>query len=301
MNAILQLVDLNKKAGQWIILSILALIWGSSFILMKRGLMSFSFTQVAAMRIFISFLLLSPSIIKRIGRVKRKHLKSLIIVGVFGNAIPAFLFTKAQTEVSSSIAGVLNALTPLFALVVGIVIYKLKFIWHNIFGIALGLLGAASLVILRSGFGISPENIYPLFIVLATIFYAISINEIKQNLHDLDAVTIIAMAFLFVGPFGGIYLFNSDFTAALNSPDFIRNFACIFILAAFGSAIATILFNYLIKHTNALFASSSTYLIPVVAIFWGLMDGESLLLGQVPAIFLILMGIYLVNKKSNQV
>lgn len=298
MNIILQYINLNKKTGQWIILSILALIWGSSFILMKRGLLSFSFSQVAALRIFITFIILAPSIFKRIGNVKKKHIKSLIIVGLFGNAIPAFLFTKAQTEVSSSMAGILNALTPLFALLIGISIYKIKFFWHNITGVFLGLIGAATLVTLKTGFKLSEQNIYPLLIILATFFYAISINEIKQKLNDLDGITIIAMAFFFVGPMGGIYLLTSDFSSALNSPEVTRNFICIVVLAMFGSAFATILFNYLIKHTNAIFAASSTYLIPVVAIFWGLMDGESFIWGQVPAIIIILTGIYLVNKNQ---
>ncbi len=234
-------------------------------------------------------------------RVKKKHIKSLLIVGFLGNAIPAFLFTKAQTEVSSSMAGILNSLTPLFALLVGFLVYRLKFAWQNLLGVFIGLTGAAVLILLKTGFEIDSQNMYPLLIVLATSLYAFSVNEIKQNLSDLDGVSIIAIALFFVGPFVGFYLFQTDFSIALDSPDVAWNFICIFILAALGSVIATILFNNLIQHTSALFAASTTYLIPVVAIFWGLLDNESIMIVQIPVIALILFGIYLVNKKPKPV
>jgi drug/metabolite transporter (DMT)-like permease len=298
MHAILQAIDLNKRTSQWIILCLLALIWGSSFILMKRGLISFSHTQVAAIRIFFTFLFLLPSAIKRLSRVKRAHIRPLLVVAFFGNAIPAFLFTKAQTEVCSSMAGILNALTPLFALVVGVLVYKVRFVWHNLFGVFIGLAGAVALVFIQSGFGLSEQNLYPLYILLATIFYAFSVNEIKQNLAGLDGVTIIAVAFVFVGPLSGVILLNSDFSTAISNPAFFESISAIVILAMFGSAIATIIFNYLVYHTNALFAASAAYLIPIVAVFWGVLDGESVVIGQIPAIGLILLGIYLVNKKN---
>ena len=268
---------------------------------MKKGLESFSFGQVAGLRIFISFLFLLPFALKRISKVKKEQIKSLLVVGLCGNAIPAFLFTKAQTHVSSSMAGILNALTPLFVLITGLSIYKVKFIWQNLIGVIIALFGAAALVISRFGFTFSAENIYPLFIVFATILYSFSVNEIKQNLSGLDGLTIIAVAFLFVGPVAGIYLLNSDFTPALRTPGFTVSLSCIIILAVFGSAIANFIFNYLVFYTSAVFATSVTYLIPIVAIFWGLADGESLLLKQFPAIVLVLGGIYLVNKKPKKI
>ncbi len=298
MQAIIQLVDLNKKIWQYTLLVFLAIIWGSSFILMKKGLLAFNDMQVASFRIFISFVLLLPLAIKRLKRVKKKHILPLLVVGFIGNGIPAFLFTKAQTQVSSSMAGVLNSLTPLFALLVGLIIFKVKFIWQNLLGIVLGLLGASALVIINSRADFSAENLYPLLIVLATMCYAFTINLIKQKLSDLDSVTIIAMAFLFIGPFGGVYLISSDFTYAMHSSYLLQSFSSVFLLAMFGSALATILFNYLIKFTTALFASSVTYVIPIVAIMWGLLDGETLILSQMLSIGGILIGVYLVNKKK---
>jgi drug/metabolite transporter (DMT)-like permease len=204
----------------------------------------------------------------------------------------------AQTQVSSSMAGVLNALTPLFALVVGLFLYKVKFIWPNILGIILGLIGAASLIIIGSGFNFEAKNLYPLLIILATLCYAFNVNITKEEVADLDGVTIIAIAFIFIGPFAGIYLLNCDFSKALNSPYIVQSFSSIFLLALLGSVIATILFNYLIKYTTALFASTVTYIIPVVAIFWGLLDGETIMVAQSFSIVVILLGVYLVNKKK---
>ncbi len=298
MQAIIQLVDLNKKIWQWALILFLAIIWGSSFILMKKGLLAFSDMQVASFRIFISFVLLLPLLFKRIKRVKKRHFIPLLVVGFIGNGIPAFLFTKAQTQVSSSMAGVLNSLTPLFALLVGLVVFKVKFIRQNIFGIILGLIGASALVLIGSGFNLSVQNLYPLLIVLATICYAFTVNLIKQKLSDLDGVTIIVIAFSFIGPFGGIYLLTSDFNYAMQSPHLLQSFSSVFLLAMFGSALATILFNYLIKYTTALFASSVTYIIPIVAIMWGLLDGETLVASQMLSISVILVGVYLVNKKK---
>lgn len=301
MNAIIQLVDLNKKTWQLTLLVFLALIWGSSFILMKKGLNSFTYMQVAAFRMAISFFLLIPFIAKRIKRVKSKHILPLVINGIIGYGIPAFLFTKAQTNVSSSIAGVLNSLTPLFALIVGYIIFKVKFSWQNTAGITLGLVGATILIIYQPEQNFEITNLYPLLIVMATICYAFAINVVKEKLADLDGLTIAAISFFFIGPFCTIYLFFSDYTFALSQPDLVKNFSYIFLLALFSSVIAIILFNYLIKFTTALFASSVTYVIPVVAILWGVLDGESILDIQYLAISIILIGVYLVNKKKKRI
>ena len=292
-----KVVNLSNKSWQWIILSIIALIWGSSFIFIKRGLESFTDMQVAAFRIFISFIFLLPFAIQRFKKLKRKQIKSLLLVGFVGNGIPAFLFTKAQTQVSSSLAGMLNSTTPLFALIIGYLFYRVQAKSKNIFGVFLGLIGALGLILINANATLTIEGFYPVLIVLATIFYAFSVNEIKQNLSELDGVSITAFAFLFIGPFAGIFLISSDYSAALNTPDYLQNFIYIILLAIFSSVVATILFNYLIKHTTALFASSVTYLIPIAAILWGILDGEQISFYHLLSIGIILAGVGLVNKK----
>lgn len=290
-------INLSNRGWQWLTLSVLALIWGSSFIFMKRGLESFTDMQVAAFRIFISFIFLLPFAILRFRKLKKEQLKSLLLVGFIGNGIPAFLFTKAQTQVSSSFAGMLNSLVPLFALIIGYVFYKVHAKSKNILGVFLGLIGAAGLILANSNATFSTASFYPLFIVLATICYAFSVNEIKQKLSDLDGISIMAFAFFFVGPFAGIYLISSDYSFALSTPDYVQNFGYIFLLAVLSSVVATILFNYLIKQTTALFAASVTYLIPIVAILWGVLDGEQIGFYQLLSISVILGGVSLVNKK----
>jgi len=290
-------LDLSKKTNQWFILSILAIVWGSSFILMKKGLQSYSDLQVAALRIFISFLILLPFAIKKLKYIKKQNIIPLLIVGFIGNGIPAFLFTKAQTHVESALAGMLNALTPLFALFIGLLLFKIKFNWQNILGIIIGLVGAAGLILSNTGLSLKTDNYYPLLIVLATLFYGFTINVIKNKLADIDAVTIIAAAFMFIGPFAGFYLFTSDFSFALSTDNYLINFVYIFLLAALGSVFGTIVFNVLIKATTAIFASTVTYLVPIIAIIWGVFDEELVSFTQIISILIILAGVYLVNKK----
>jgi len=265
---------------------------------MKRGLESFTDTQVAAFRIFISFLFLFPFAIQRYGKLKKNQIKPLLIVGFIGNGIPALLFTKAQTQVSSSLAGMLNSMVPLFALLTGYLFYKVQTKRKNIIGVFIGLVGATGLILFNSNTSYSATSFYPFLIVLATICYSVSVNEIKQNLSDLDGVSIVAFAFFAIGPLAGIYLFFTDYSFALSTPDYLQNFVYIFLLAILSSVVATIFFNKLIKQTTALFAASVTYLIPVVAILWGVIDGEQISLYQLLSVGVILAGVKMVNAKT---
>ena len=290
-------MDPNKKIWQWIILVILSLIWGSSFILMKRGLDAFTSNQVATFRIFISYLAFLPIAIKHFNKIKKENIISLLIIGFIGNAIPAMLFTKAQTRIDSSLAGMLNSLTPMFTLFVGLLFYKSRILLINIAGILLGLIGAIGLV--NNGQNIfAGDNSYAIFIVIATIFYGISANEVKFKLPGMSGITIAALSFFFIGPFAGIYLLFTDLSGALNSDVFLQSLGYIAILAIFGSFFAVMLFNTLIIYTSAIFASSVTYIIPLIAIMWGVFDGEPFTINNLLWISVIMVGIYLVNKRK---
>lgn len=290
--------DLNKKSWQWILLLFLAFIWGSSFILMKKGLVVYNHTTVAALRISLAFLFLLPFAIYHLRFIKKDKWLYLIISGVLGNGIPAFLFTKAQTEVSSSLSGMLNSLTPIFALLLGILIFNLSPKKSQIIGVFIGLLGAIGLIIsgdidLNGG-----KPYYAFFIVAATICYAISLNVIKKYLKDVNSIGITAIAFLSIGPFSIIYLFTcTDFISITTiHPNALNAIISIIVLAVFGTAMAVLLFNLLIKKTSLLFTSSVTYLIPAFAILWGVADGETLNLLQILSLGIILTGIYFINK-----
>jgi drug/metabolite transporter (DMT)-like permease len=291
---------LSTKAINWVILIVLALTWGSSFILMKRGMDVYSSDEVAALRIFIAFLFLSPLIFRHVKKDLLKYWKAFAGMGILGNLIPAFLFTKAETGISSSLTGMLNSLTPLFTLLLGVILYKMKTGLVNAAGILIGFIGAIGLLTVGKTEDMNNNLLFGLYVVLATVCYAMSVNIIKKYLGDVNSVTATVWAMMFIGPIAGIYLFCfTDFTNKLtNHPAALQSLGYVSILAIFGTALSVIIFNVLIRNTNALFASSVTYLIPVVAMGWGIFDGENVKLLHFVWIGLILLGVYLVNKKT---
>lgn len=293
--------DLSKKSWQWITLLALALVWGSSFILMKRGLRSFDYTQVAALRVFLSFLILVPLYPKLIKKLTFKNSIHLIIAGYAGIFFPAFLFTKAQTEISSSLAGMINSLAPFFALLMGIFFYKNKPAKNQYFGIILGFIGAIGLVSSGNIFSsLESINKYALYVVVATVFYGINANEVRFKLSEFTGVEVTALAFLYTGPAAAIVLFFSDFSAVQKSETWLIDFAFIFGLAAIGSVISLFFFNSLVRYTSALFATSVTYIIPFFAIIWGVLDGEKITIIHGVSIGLALMGVWLINSRKGK-
>lgn len=287
----------SEKLFRWGVLLFLAFIWGSSFILMKIGLVSIPFEELGALRMFIAFLALMPFGIAAWMKIEKKYWKYLLIVGVCGNGAPAFLFAFAQSYISSSLAGMLNSLVPLFTLVVGLLIFKITPKKIHIFGVLIGLISAFFLLY-RPGMDFNSGSLYGLYIVLATLCYSFSVNTIKKYLNDLRSSVITSTALLFIGPLCGIYLFFfTDFTSRLSMDEvFLKSFLAIAVLSVFGTGLAIIIFNMLIKRVSALYASSVTYLIPVFAIMWGMIDGETIEVFQIIGMFGILTGIYLINR-----
>lgn len=274
---------------------LLAFIWGSSFILMKRGLEVFSYTQVAALRMGLAWLSLLPFVWQQVRRTPKNLWLPIAIVGLCGNGIPAFLFTKAQTQLDSSLTGILNALVPLFTLLIAVSVFQTKVKRHNIIGVLLGFVGAIWLV---SGNGIVLHNAhYAWFVVAATVCYAISLNTIKNYLGSLKPVHITGLAFFFAGPPSLLYLFSTDFSTVMQTSNSAwEALGYITLLAVVGTSVAVAIFNKMVQRTTALFASSVTYLIPIVAIMWGIIDGEQLYLQQFVGTAIIFGGVYLVNK-----
>jgi len=293
-------INFENKGWQWATLIFLSLIWGSSFILMKKGLRSFSHDQVAALRLFISFIAFIPFGIKNLKKINKRNIVSLLVVGFIGSGAPAFLFAKAQTQVDSSMAGILNSLTPLFTLIIGLIFYKSTAKLINALGIVLGLIGAFGLILQSTNGGVIVDkiNYYGLFIIAATICYGINVNQVRYKIKGLTGLELTSLAFMFIGPLAGIYLLFSDFSNALITNDYLLNLGFIAILAVVGTVLALVIFNTLIQHTSAIFGSSVTYIIPVFAIMWGLFDGETLSILQFFWIALIITGVYLVNKKD---
>jgi len=288
----------QKRWFQLTILMLLAFIWGSSFILMKIGLLSFSSEQAAALRILLASLVLLPIAIKQIKKLQRKDLVSLLIAGFIGSFFPAFLFMKAETRIDSSLAGMLNSLTPVFTLIIGFLFHRTVFKWVQVTGLLLGLLGATGLILAGEGFHLGTVNNYALYIVLATCFYAISINQIKAKLPDLTGVQVTSFSFLFIGPVALIFLLTTNFNPVFANPGWPLHLLALATLGIIGSAVAMLMMNSLLRHSSAVGASSVTYIIPIFAIMWGILYGEKVTLLHLICMGFILVGVYLINWKS---
>jgi len=291
----------SKRWFQLTILMTLAFIWGSSFILMKLGLKSFSSDQAGAIRIFIASLVLFPIALKQIKLLQRKDLFSLFIAGFIGSFFPAFLFMKAETQIDSAIAGMLNSLTPVFTLIVGMLFHRTAFKWMQATGLTLGLIGASGLILAGDGFHPEAVNGYALYIVLATFFYAVSINQIKAKLPHLTGVQVTSFSFMFIGPVALVYLLTTDFAPVVANPGWPLHLLALATLAILGSSLAMLMMNSLLRHSSAVAASSVTYIIPIFAIMWGLLYGEKVTLLHIVWMSLILAGVYLISWKKRTV
>ena len=293
------LKKVDSKLGHWIILIMLSVIWGSSFILIKRGLDAFSFEQVATLRIFIASIFLAVLGRKFYTNIPIKKLWPIFCTGVIGNGIPPFLFSKAQTYVDSGIVGILNVLTPLFTILIGILFYNLKVKIINYLGVALGIIGTVYLLIPQSEQLNDKTLYYCIIAILGTACYGWSANILKAHLEDLNAIQITTISFSFIGPWAGIYLFCGNFLEIMQShPKALNSLGSIAILAIMSSAIAVIAFNKLIKMTGPLFATSCTYLIPIIAIIWGISDKEIIAMHHINGFIIKFSGVYLVNKRT---
>jgi len=281
----------KKKIWHWLALTVLSLIWGTSYILMKRGLESFSSYQVGSLRIIITFLCLLPTALRNIHHITRKNVFPIIIIGLFGSVIPAYLFPLAETKISSSMAGMLNSLSPVFTLVFGITIYNRKAIKAQVAGVFLGLLGATGLLYTGS----LTFNLFGLLVVLATILSGISSNEVSR-VKELNGIKITALSFFLTSPVAMIFLAFSDLSAPLHTEHWLRNLSFIGVLAILGSATALMIYYILIRDTSPVFASSVTYFIPIVATLWGISDHERFTSSMVISVIFIFAGVFIINR-----
>lgn len=283
----------KRQPNPYITLGLLAIIWGSSFILMKEGLKFYSSYQIAAMRISFSGLALIPFVNWKKLDIKRSDYKYFIISGFLGSAIPAFLFPLAQTRISSSLAGAINGLTPLFALIVGVTILGVKFSRLKAFGVIFGLAGAVFLII---GQDIQFEFSHVMMAIVATLCYGINVNIIKQKLDNYPPLLVAALPLAIISIIGFAVLGYLGLNINVNDMQFIYSFGATLLLAFIGTSISLIMFNRLIQQTNTVFATSVTYLIPIVALFWGLFDHEKILYNHFIGLVFILGAIWMIRK-----
>ena len=191
----------------------------------------------------------------------------------------------------------MNSFTPLNAFLIGAIFFGLGFNKQQLLGITIGLVGA--LILIVKGAQLNPDQNYwfALLVIIASMGYAFNVNILKKHLSDLNALSITVGHFIFVIIPAIIVLaftgFFADFSASETE---VSALSYIVVLAIFGTGLAKILFNKLIQISTPVFSTSVTYLIPIVAIAWGIFDGEELGLLQLFAGAIILIGVYLVNK-----
>lgn len=294
---------MSKELRAWLMLGALAAVWGSSFILMKKGMFAadgtaiFSDTQVGAIRMLIAGGVLLPFALRAVQKIKSfKQFLLLGLVGLSGNFFPAFLFTYAETGLSSGFAGMLNSFTPIFTILIGFFIYKIRLTPIQLIGIAIGSVGIVLLMIAGKSLSMTGTWFHILAIVLATLFYAVSLTTIKYKLQEFKSFEITSLAFLIIllPSIFANFQFGTLKTLQEN-PNAWEGLGYISILAIVGTALAVILFNQLISTSSALFASSVTYFIPIVAVLFGISYGEKIGWGQVGSMAIVLSGVFIAN------
>ena len=286
-----------SKHLKWFFLVLLAIIWGSSFILIKKGLINLTPFQLGSLRIIFAALFLLSIGFKTLPKIPSSQWKYIALTALFGTFIPAFLFSIAQKHISSSVSSILNSLTPLNTLVLGVLFFELSFKRAQIFGVFIGLAG--SLILILNGAANHPEQnyYYAVLIIIASICYAVNVNLIKKYLIDLSPLTISTGNFSIMLIPALLILYFSGFFEIAAIPEVQHSVMFILVLGVIGTGIANIIFFKLIQISSPVFATSVTYLIPVVAFFWGLLDNEMLTPIQFFGAFIILIGVYLSAKK----
>lgn len=285
---------------KWVYLITLSIIWGSSYILIKKGLVGLTPLQLGSSRIIMTTVILMIFGWKQLQKIPKNAWKWIILTGFFGTFFPSYLFAFAETVIDSSVAAVLNGMTPLFTLILGLLFFNLSFKWMKIVGVLVGFGGTLVLVsnefTMRSGL----SSWYAFLVVAATLCYSINVNSIKHKLQGVPALAIALGNFITIVIPAFVVLLFVDFpwTKIISSSEVSSSIGYILILSLFGTALAKVMFNELVSISTAVFSISITYLLPIVAIAWGILDGEQFTLIQWLGCALILLGVYLITDKK---
>ena len=288
---------LEKK---WVFLIALSLIWGSSFILIKKSLIGLSPLQVGSLRIVFSSIMIFLIAFNKIKTIKKGKWKWIAVSAIIGTFLPAFLFAFAETQIDSAVAAILNSLVPMNTVLIGLAVFKISTTKTQSLGVIIGFIGTSVLII--SGSELNPDQnyLYSGLVIICSILYATNVNLIKKHLFDVNAVAIAAGQFfvIFV-PSIIVLVYSGFFDLEFRNNDLLYDsLLYVLLLSFFGTAMAKILFNKLIQISSPVFASSVTYSMLIVSVLWGLLDGELFNINQAVATILIIIGVYLSNKKK---
>lgn len=286
---------------KWTYLISLSLIWGTSFILIKKALIGLTPLQLGSLRIIFSSIILFIFAWNTLKLITKKEWKWIIISAFLGSFFPAFLFAFAETEIDSSIASILNSLVPLNTVIIGVIVFKIASSKKQIIGVVVGLIGTYLLI--DGGIQLNPDQnyLYAGLVILCSFLYGFNVNIIKKYLNDIPAVTIAAGHFsvIFI-PAIIIFSFSGFNTDQVYDPITLKSIGYVLVLSAFGTALAKVLFNKLVQISTAVFASSVTYSLLIVSLFWGILDGELFSINQLMATALIVLGVLLSSRSPRQ-
>ena len=287
-------IGASRDLKGWAVFIFLAFVWGGSFVLIKKGLIHFSAIEVASLRISISAMAFAPVFIFSKVRFPKGRVLLITLVVFLGNGITAFLFALAETRLGSAVTGVLNSLTPIFALVTGVLFFGLKFKNHHLLGIVLGCIGITVLMLGEDDWRISS---YVFYVVLATFCYGLSANMVKRYCQDIHPIAITAIGFFSLGCFGLVILgMTGGYAKMIESRVWVESMIPLMVLALFCTVIANILFIWLLQRTTAVFGSSIAYAIPCMALVWGGLDGEVISWFQIAGFVFIITAVYALRR-----
>jgi drug/metabolite transporter (DMT)-like permease len=290
---------MNNQQQKWLYFSLLSLVWGSSFILMKKALIGVTPIQVGALRMIFTAIFLLVVAAPSLKKIQKKHYKYIVYTAFAGTFIPGFLFAFAITTIDSSVVAILNSLSPFNTLILGAIVFGFGFKKRQLYGVLIGLVG--TLILILKGAALNPDQNYwyALLIIIGSIGYAFNANIVKKYLSDLSALSIVTGNFLLLLVPAIIVLSCTDFfvTFDVKNAVLMESMGYLAILSIVGTGIAKTIYNKLVHISDPVFSSSVTYIIPLVAIFWGVLDGEKLSPLQIFGGVIIFLGVYLVNKK----
>lgn len=290
---------MNKGFLNWFIFILLSVIWGSSFIMMKEGLLHLSAFQLASLRIVFSGIVLLPAAIKHFKTVPKNKLLIIFLSGILGSLLPAYLFCVAELGIDSALAGTLNSLTPIFVIITGAIFFNSKTAGKKILGICVAFVGSLLLLFSKGQLHDNQNMLYVSFVIMATICYGFNVNMVYKYLQNIGSLQIASVALVFNAiPALIVLYFTGYFDLPLSNSAILYSTGHAALLGIFATAIASIIFYVLVKRAGAVFATMVTYGIPVIANFWGLIYGEEVGWKQFGCLLLILIGVYMANRKS---
>ena len=297
---LLQSLSMKYPNIKWIYLIVLSVIWGSSFILIKKSLLGLTPYQLGALRTLVTGIILLTFGYSKLKGIPKSKWKWLCLSGLLGSFFPAFFFAIAETEIDSAVASILNSLVPLNTILLGFTVFKIASTKRQVLGVIIGFTGTAVLILKGSELNPNQDYLYAGYVIASTLMYAANVNIIKRYLQDVKPLAIATGNYVFIIiPALIVLLFTDFFTPErLNNPDLTTSLLFVVILSVFGTALAKVVFNKLVQISTPVFASSVTYVMPIIALIWGVLDGESFSFIQALAALLILVGVYLSHRRN---